>query len=299
MTKTARLLNQSDFLVYDKFMEPRTAEAYFMRSNANYAGLDYNGNDLECEYIGVFDQDRLCAAVAYTWINTINAAADSVPDLIYAMPILKSLIKDRQGKIKGVATMKPEADFIIDHLQINDDQFCKNEDEGFYKLNIADLSDDYRCVHHQQVRLATTKDESVLIEWRTIFNIEQLGATKSDALTKIVTDEIQRRTKNAEIFVLENTENKELLSFHGMMGSIKTHQHIGPVYTPDEHRGRHYGRILLAETFRQAKATTHQELDTIGLFTANPSAIKLYESLGFKRINEFRLSLTKDDFIYS
>jgi predicted GNAT family acetyltransferase len=38
---------------------------------------------------------------------------------------------------------------------------------------------------------------------------------------------------------------------------------------------------------------------TAGLFAANPSAIKTYESLGFVQSGQFRLNLIREDFRYN
>lgn len=296
MTTHARILSQNDYPAYDAFLEPYTAEAYFLRSNARMAGLDWHEQDFQGQYIGVFKGDTLTAVLSYTWINTINACAPDPSCLQVAIPLLRDLIKARGGALKGFAMLKPEADFLIPALNIPAPAFCLDKQEGFYVLDLTNWVPPYKAEGSLSARLALPQDREILIPWRVIFNIEQLGETDSEALLARVTKEIDQRTKASELYVLEDKESSKLFSFYGIMGAIPTHLHIGPVFTIHQHRGKGYARLLLSETIAQLKSESAGVLKTIGLFTADPAAIKVYESLGFQRVNDYQLTLCHDDF---
>ena len=63
---------------------------------------------------------------------------------------------------------------------------------------------------------------------------------------------------------------------------------IGPVWTPPEYRNKGFARLLLAYTLNQEKLKgTNKAI----LFTDNPSAIKAYLAIGFRKIGDYRLAL--------
>ena len=67
MTYTIRrLYTAADAAQVDAFLKPHTAAAFHLRSNAAKAGLTYDGNPYEAEYLGAFNSDRLVGVVGYS-----------------------------------------------------------------------------------------------------------------------------------------------------------------------------------------------------------------------------------------
>jgi GNAT superfamily N-acetyltransferase len=297
MAKTARFLTNNDYYIFEEFIKPHTAEAFFLRSNTERVGLEYNGGTFSAEYIGVFEDAELKAVLAFSWMNTILACAPHVPDLQYTIPLLKDIIVQRGGQIEAICTMKPEGDYIASALNLPISASRKDETEYLYILNMDDLPAQFLNAPTAQTRPAKTKDFDILCAWRADFSINFLGAQKGDKLTQSVRAEITRKIDEGELFVLET--NDEIVSFAGVGGFIPKHLHIGPVYTPPEHRGKGYARYLLAGAFMLQNQARGESVKTAGLFAANPSAIKTYESLGFVQSGQFRLNLIREDFRYN
>ncbi|MBK8015196.1 MAG: GNAT family N-acetyltransferase [Deltaproteobacteria bacterium] len=66
---------------------------------------------------------------------------------------------------------------------------------------------------------------------------------------------------------------------------------IGGVYTPPEHRGKGYARAAVAGQLLIAR----EEGATNGvLFTGNPAAAKAYEFVGFRRGDDYHITLLRD-----
>jgi predicted GNAT family acetyltransferase len=65
---------------------------------------------------------------------------------------------------------------------------------------------------------------------------------------------------------------------------------LGGIYTPRELRGRGYAKRAIAAQLLAAGASG---LMRSVLFTNNPSAVRCYEALGFRRIGEFSLVLLR------
>jgi predicted GNAT family acetyltransferase len=76
-----------------------------------------------------------------------------------------------------------------------------------------------------------------------------------------------------------------LAAFNAVMPEIVQ---IGGIYTPPGQRGRGYARAAIAALPLDA----HQRgVERAVLFAGNPSAIRCYERLGFRRVGDFGLVL--------
>ena len=301
MTLTARFLTHDDLESFDRFLKPHTAEAFFLRSNARRAGLHWAGNPFEGQYIGVFDgTGAYKAVIAYTWINTITAHAENAEDLAPAIPLLKSCIYERGGLIEAICAMNPAGDYITTGLALSPEASRRDDLEFFYKLHLPAQSSDRTPSIPFHVRVADASDSPTLCAWRIDFNIEALNAAPGEELIRKVHDEITTKIEQGELYVLaDNARTTDIVSFLGISGSIPEHAHIGPVYTPPVHRGNGYAKILTMESIRMVNERRGNLVKTAGLFTANPSAIKVYEAVGFKQTGTFRLNLLREDFRYT
>jgi hypothetical protein len=56
----------------DAFLAPHTPWAYFMRSNIRRGGVDYQGQQYQADYFGVWRDDELCGLLAHSWIGSVQ-----------------------------------------------------------------------------------------------------------------------------------------------------------------------------------------------------------------------------------
>jgi len=63
---------------------------------------------------------------------------------------------------------------------------------------------------------------------------------------------------------------------------------LGGIYTPPEQRGRGYAKVSVAGSLLVA---AQRGATRAVLFTKNPSAVRSYEAVGFRRIGDYGLVL--------
>lgn len=65
---------------------------------------------------------------------------------------------------------------------------------------------------------------------------------------------------------------------------------LGGIYTPRELRGRGYAKVAVAASLVAAR---QRGASRAVLFTKNPSAVRTYEALGFRRLGDYSLVLLR------
>jgi predicted GNAT family acetyltransferase len=85
-------------------------------------------------------------------------------------------------------------------------------------------------------------------------------------------------------------QQERLLSLAAFNAALSDIVQLGGIYTPPELRGRGYARIAVAASLRAACA---RQASRAVLFTNNPSAVRCYEALGFRRVGEYALVLLR------
>jgi len=132
-----------------------------------------------------------------------------------------------------------------------------------------------------RTRLATAADRARIVPWLTDFEREAVHRDTADgqaAFAAFVDHPVRR-------LYLWETPAGEAVSLAGRSGRTPSGVRIGPVYTPPEHRGRGYGKALVA-------AVSQLELDegarACFLYTDldyGPSN-RLYLRVGYEKIGE-------------
>src|SRR5919109_111444 len=78
-----RLLKPSDADELERFLASHADSSMFLRANIRRAGLTYEGQLFQAEYVGAFRDDRLIGVAAHCWngmmlVQTPEAAGDIV-----------------------------------------------------------------------------------------------------------------------------------------------------------------------------------------------------------------------------
>jgi hypothetical protein len=298
MIYTTRLLHTAaDAALLDAFLKPHTAAAFHLRSNAAKAGLIYNGNPYEAEYLGAFNGERLVGVVGYSWRHTLLLYIEELGCIPLLAHALIPLIKKRSGVLEGILGLPQQSQPLIAALNLPDQCFRCNEPERLYSLALQDLSVppllQYPTYH---VRRAIQSDAPLLYQWRIAFDTEALNAIPGTALEQKVTAEIDRRIALQELFLLEQAA--EPLAFCGISGFLMEAMHIGPVYTPPPLRNRGYAKAITAGAILQ-RYQEQPSLEQAILIVENPAAERAYQAIGFKKISDYQLALIREGYHYS
>ena len=292
MLISIRRLDKQDANALDKLLSPHTAEAYYLRSNALASGLSYEGKALQAEYFGAFSNGQIIGAIAYSWMHSILLYAsdlECLPSL--AQAIMPSIIK-RGGVIEAILGLAPQVDAVIGGLRISKEAFRRWDRDGLFLLSLDSLS--VRPLPEGfSIRLAAPQDRETLIGWRMAFNVEANGAASGDQLKAKAEKEIDLWLKSKDTFLLEDKGTP--VSFCGIGGEVPEMAIIGPVWTPSEYRNRGYAKLVTGNGLKM-RAADKPLLSAATLFASRPDAVRAYESLGFKRIADWRLVLLKEDY---
>lgn len=130
------------------------------------------------------------------------------------------------------------------------------------------------------MRMASSADRPLLLEWFLAFGIEALPHPDEERLTR----EVDHRLSSADAGV-GLWENDGAVSLAGFGGLTPNGIRVGPVYTPLELRGRGYASALVAELSSSLLAGGRR---FCFLYTdlANPTSNKIYERIGYVRVCE-------------
>jgi uncharacterized protein len=130
------------------------------------------------------------------------------------------------------------------------------------------------------MRMASSADRPLLLEWFLAFGVEALPHPNEERLAR----ELDHRLSSTDAGVAL-WEHDGAVSLAGFGGPTPNGIRIGPVYTPPELRGRGYASALVAELSSSLLAGGRR---FCFLYTdlANPTSNKIYERIGYVRVCE-------------
>jgi len=131
-----------------------------------------------------------------------------------------------------------------------------------------------------RLRDAGAADRPLLLDWWRAFAEEAIGESPDD---DSVAEAVDRRLE-AEDAGVSFWEDDHPVSVASFGNPTPNGIRIGPVYTPPEHRRRGYASALVAELSERLLAQRR----FCFLFTdlANPTANRIYEQIGYRRVCE-------------
>lgn len=296
MALQVRALGAADIAAFDAFLAPHTAEAYFLRSNAKKAGLVYNGEFLQAEYVGAFEAGRLVGVASYSWLDTILVYVERLDVMEPLACALEEYLVRRGGRIEAILGLAPHVDALVRALGLPEEAIRHRAEDGLFKLSLQDLKVP-QLAPDMHVRLAQARDEETLVQWRIAFNIEASDATPGPELEDKVRKEIARRLEEKDTYVLE--KEGQLVSYCGVGGYIDESVIVGPVWTVPHARCRGYGRKVASWALVLCAAGRPKPVEEAVLFASRADAIKAYEALGFHRFAAWRLLFIREDYRYA
>ena len=143
---------------------------------------------------------------------------------------------------------------------------------------------------HSKIRIATLDDLDILNDFlQKLIQVERPMDVSLEQVKHITYYDISEfiKSKNSKLFVA--TINDEIVgSGYGLIKQNKnyfTHKeygYVGFMFVKENHRGKGISKLLLNEIFRWFK--TKNIIETrLQVYQENPSAIKAYEKVGFKK----------------
>jgi predicted GNAT family acetyltransferase len=136
-----------------------------------------------------------------------------------------------------------------------------------------------------RLRPATPDDQDIVQAWYDAFMVDadrQAGREPGESPHESPTpEELRRKIDTGRVFVWEIDDGTLVNLTAASLPSYGVSR-IGPVYTPQEHRGHGYGTASVAGASRLLLDSGER----VCLFTdqANPTSNKIYEALGYERL---------------
>ncbi len=266
----------------DAFLRTHRDSSMFLRANARRAGLADHGGPLHGSYVAAFDASGIAAVAAHYWNGMVILQAPlRTGDLARAAVALSG------RDLRGLAGPWDQVAVARAALGAAARPAAKASREALYGLDLAEMISPAalapgRCTWHH----AREDELELLVEWRTAYAKEALGASESPALRTQSREEMGLLRRERADFVLE--DRGEPVAFAAYNAQLPDIVQIGGVWTPPALRGRGYGRAVTASALiaaRDAGATRAV------LFTDNPSAARAYAALGFRHVGEYGLLL--------
>jgi predicted GNAT family acetyltransferase len=135
-------------------------------------------------------------------------------------------------------------------------------------------------------RAPLSSDLETLYDWRHAYDIEALGAKDTAETRRGAASFLDRQIAEGNAWVA--VQAGRLVSLSAFNAALPDIVQLGGIYTPPEFRNRGFARIAVAASLLAAR---ERGATRAVLFTNNPTAIRSYESVGFRQLGGYALVL--------
>ncbi len=277
-----RLLTPEDDGHLEAFLVLHRDSSMFLRSNARRGGLEFKGQPFQAVYAGAFRNGVLVGVVAHSTRGMVQIQAPR-----FAAELTRACLDWSGRRVSGFTgplQQVRDARAAIG-LETADAKLCA--DEGLFALNLSDLIIPPSLGTGNVVcEVPPPQYRDLLCAWRLAYDIEVLGATDSPEQRQRTADYLDSQLADGHAWIA--MEGKEPVSLSAFNAALPDIVQLGGIYTPPELRGRGYAKVSVAGSLLAAQA---RGVSRAVLFTNNPSAVRTYEAVGFRRVGDFSLVL--------
>jgi predicted GNAT family acetyltransferase len=278
-----RTLTEGDRGAAEAFLAQHCDSSMLLLSNIHRRGFEYTGQQWSATYAGAFEGERIAGIVAHSWNGMLLPQAP-----VHAEQLASRLVQLSGREVNGFIGPRDQVRRVRHALAFADTRARLDEDEDLYALPLDALCEPPPAPEAITCRPAVSNDRDVLIAWRVAYEIEGLGASDNEATRRQSEQGVDAQVQAGHGWVA--TVGERLVSYSAFNAALPSIVQLGGIYTPPELRGRGYARRAIAAQLLAARASG---VTRSVLFTKNPSAVRCYEALGFRRIGEFSLVLLR------
>jgi uncharacterized protein len=277
-----RRLGAGDEARLERFLAAHRDTSMFLRSNARQAGLVYLGQRLGATYVAGLEDGELVGVAAHAWNGLLLLQAP-----LETAAIAQACVDASRRPVVGLTGPLGQVRAARAALGLAGAPASLEEDELLLVLDVDELvlpAPEACGGAHCRTPLPSERD--TLCAWRVAYEIECLGRQDSEELRARSGEWIDAQLEEAVIWVAV-CEGKpvSLSAFNAALPDIVQ---LGGVYTPPELRGRGYAKAVVAHSVQAGRA---RGATRAVLFTSNPSAMRTYEAVGFRRSGDYGLVL--------
>lgn len=181
--------------------------------------------------------------------------------------------------LHGMTGDAAQVGLILDALPLPGAQWALNRDDPLYRIALpADVSE-------APLRKAEEADIPLLTEWMERYLIETATAPAEGAASA-APRHARMAVASGRVRLL--IEDGQPVAMAGVNARAGTAIQIGGVYVPADLRGKGRSARAVAGLLHEEAATGAERAI---LFAASPQAAKVYESIGFERVGDYRVAL--------
>lgn len=266
----------------------------FLRCNLQRAGLEDHGQRFQATYAGGFRGDRLLGVVAHCWNGFLLLQA---PDGLE--PALRAALAhtSQHGGRKIAAFLGPtqQVQQARSLLGLSSAPTRPSDSEWLLGLDLADLMPPEALrIGFLECRPPLPRERALLSEWRMAYEIESLGAEPGQELRSSADQHVGELMEAGRIWVaLSRGTPVSMAAFNAVLPAVPATGsagmvQLGGVFTPPAQRGRGFAQVAVAAALLAAR---EQGTERAVLFTSNPSAVRTYERVGFRRVGEYAVQV--------
>lgn len=281
-----RVLDNNHQDIIEQFLQNSLCSSLVLLSNLRKSHVEYNGQPYSGTYVGQFNQDKLLGLAAHFWNGMIILQTDRMEE-----DLLEKLLRHSDRPITGIMGPDQSVQQCKSLLFNNNDYIQLSENSILYHLQLNNLRLPGLLLNkHLNFRKLDEKDIPYYIEWMQDYAHETLNAVRSEKLNEHSKTITKQALRNNNTWILEF--DNVPVSTCTITAKTREALGLGAIWTPVEHRSRHYSRTLIAAALFDAWT---QKIPYATLFTdkTNYAAQKSYESLGFQQVGTYGLILLK------
>ncbi len=276
-----RSLGPGDQPALEAFLVRHADFSMFLRSNSRAAGLVYEGQPLQAQYVAAFDGGEIVAVAAHCWNDMLLVQAP-----VHVAEVARAAVELSARPVAGLSGPAAQVVAARSALGLDDRPAPKFGREELFALDLKDLvvpaplaDGQWTCRHPRPDEL------ELLIDWRVDYAREALHAPDTPTLRRECELELRLVHERGSNWVLED---RGLVSYSAFNARLPDVVQIGGVWTPQALRGQGYGRAVVAGSLLEVKETGVRRAV---LFAEREDAKRAYTGIGFQVVGEYGLVL--------
>jgi GNAT superfamily N-acetyltransferase len=277
-----RRLGPGDESLLEAFLSAHADSSMFLRGNAREGGLVDRGETCQATYATECSDNVMTGVAAHCWNGMVLMQAGA-----HAAALARACVGWSGRPITGLAGPAAQVQEAREALNLEHTPADLEGDEGLYSLDLSALVvPAMLATGTVTCRPPHPQERDLLCEWRMAYDIEVLGATDSPAHRARSAAFLDAQIAGGNAWVA--TAGDALVSLSAFNAVLPDIVQLGGIYTPPELRGRGFAKAAVAASLTVAR---QRGASRAVLFTNNPSAVRTYEALGFRRTGDYSLVL--------
>lgn len=263
------------------FLDAHRSTSMVLRSNLARVGVVDHGEVFQGTYLAAFEDERIVGVAALYWHGLLMLQAPRAASELAAQAVIA-----KRRTLTGIMGAPEQVVLAIAGLGMTDADFYEDTTEELFELEIDRMVMPVRTPT-AVARPMLASERAQVLEWSVQFRVAMWRETETPEMRQRVTELVDRLADEGSVWVLDADGPVCCALFTARTSDAVQ---LGGVWTPAEQRGRGYAKLLVADMLL---AVRESGVERAVLFTeyGNEAAQRVYRSLGFRTIGEYRAAM--------